>query len=209
MLGLTATPRDEVNRDTYQIFDLEQGNPTFAYELDDAIRDGHLVSPTGIDVPFKFLRSGIKYSALSPDERAEYEEKFADPETGEIPDEINAAALNQWLFNGDTIDQALEVLMERGIMREGQSLQDVFRRMGGGGFGPGASGGQIPGLPGQNRGVQGVQSDILNQTFGGPGNTREPLPVPFGLPGGGGNPNAPPPMGMPSTGGGGMPFMPR
>jgi type I restriction enzyme, R subunit len=106
LLGLTATPRDEVNRDTYQIFDLEQGNPTFAYELDDAIRDGHLVPPTGIDVPFKFLRSGIKYSELSPDEQAEYEEKFADTETGEIPDEINAAALNRWLFNGDTIDRA-------------------------------------------------------------------------------------------------------
>jgi type I restriction enzyme, R subunit len=119
LLGLTATPRDEVNRDTYQIFDLEQGNPTFAYELDDAIRDGHLVPPTGIDVPFKFLRSGIKYSELSPDEQAEYEEKFADTETGEIPDEINAAALNRWLFNGDTIDQALEVLMERGIKVDG------------------------------------------------------------------------------------------
>ncbi|WP_310487537.1 DEAD/DEAH box helicase family protein [Chamaesiphon sp. VAR_69_metabat_338] len=119
LLGLTATPRDEVNRDTYQIFDLEQGNPTFAYELDDAIRDGHLVPPTGIDVPFKFLRSGIKYSELSPDEQAEYEEKFADTETGEIPDEINAAALNRWLFNCDTIDQALEVLMERGIKVDG------------------------------------------------------------------------------------------
>jgi type I restriction enzyme, R subunit len=119
LLGLTATPRDEVNRDTYQIFDLEQGNPTFAYELDDAIRDGHLVPPTGIDVPFKFLRSGIKYSELSPDEQAEYEEKFADTETGEIPDEINAAALNRWLFNGDTIDRALEVLMERGIKVDG------------------------------------------------------------------------------------------
>uniref|UniRef100_UPI00286BA878 type I restriction endonuclease subunit R n=1 Tax=Chamaesiphon sp. VAR_48_metabat_135_sub TaxID=2964699 RepID=UPI00286BA878 len=119
LLGLTATPRDEVNRDTYQIFDLEQGNPTFAYELDDAIRDGHLVPPTGIDVPFKFLRSGIKYSELLPDEQAEYEEKFADTETGEIPDEINAAALNRWLFNGDTIDKALEVLMERGIKVDG------------------------------------------------------------------------------------------
>ena len=106
-------------RDTYQIFDLEQGNPTFAYELDDAIRDGHLVPPMGIDVPFKFLRSGIKYSELLPDEQAEYEEKFADPETGEIPNEINAAALNRWLFNGDTIDQALEVLMERGIKVDG------------------------------------------------------------------------------------------
>jgi type I restriction enzyme, R subunit len=119
LLGLTATPRDEVNRDTYQIFDLEQGNPTFAYELDDAIQDGHLVPPIGIDVPFKFLRSGIKYSELTPDEQAEYEEKFADTETGEIPDEINAAALNRWLFNSDTIDQALEVLMEQGIKVDG------------------------------------------------------------------------------------------
>ncbi len=123
-------------------------------------------------------------------------------------------------FDADVVDHrnALDAimqrsLMERGIMREGQNLQDVFRRMGGEGFGPGASRGQTPRLPGQNRGVQGMQSDILNQTFGGPGNTREALPVPFGLPGGGGNPNAPPPMGVPSlgggSGGGGMPFMPR
>lgn len=115
LLGLTATPRDEVNRDTYQIFDLEQGNPTFAYELDDAIQDGHLVPPIGLDIPFKFLRSGIQYNDLSPDEQTQYEETFADTETGEIPDEINAAALNRWLFNINTIDQALEILMERGI----------------------------------------------------------------------------------------------
>ena len=103
-------------------------------------------------------------------------------------------------------------LMERGLMRDGQNLQDIFKRMGGEGFTPGGGAGLAPGLPGQNRAVQGVQSDILNQTFGGPGNTREPLPVPFGLPAAG-NPNAPPPMGMPSLGapggGGGMPFVPR
>ncbi len=119
LLGLTATPRDEVNRDTYQIFDLEQGNPTFAYELEDAIQDGHLVPPIGLDVPFKFLRSGIKYNELPPDEQTQYEEKFADAETGEIPNEINAAALNRWLFNDNTIDQALELLMERGIKVDG------------------------------------------------------------------------------------------
>ncbi|MEM9539598.1 MAG: DEAD/DEAH box helicase family protein [Cyanobacteria bacterium P01_E01_bin.42] len=119
LVGLTATPRDEVNRDTYQIFDLEQGNPTFAYELEDAIQDGHLVPPKGIDVPFKFLRSGIRYSELSPAEQEEYEERFTDAETGEIPDEINAAALNRWLFNGNTIDQALEILMELGSSVDG------------------------------------------------------------------------------------------
>ncbi|RFP58919.1 MAG: DUF4145 domain-containing protein [Limnothrix sp. CACIAM 69d] len=115
LVGLTATPRDEVHRDTYAVFDLDPGLPTFAYELNEAIDDGYLVPPTGIDVPFKFLRRGIKYQELSPDEQTEYEARFADLETGEIPDQINAAALNQWLFNENTVDQALEVLMQQGL----------------------------------------------------------------------------------------------
>ena len=115
-------------------------------------------------------------------------------------------------FDADLVDHrnALDSimqrsLMERGFMREGQNLQDVFKRMGADDFLPGASG-QMPGM--QN-GMRGIQSDIFRQTFGGPGNTNEALPVPFGLPGGGGNPNAPPPMGVPSPSGSGLPFMPR
>ncbi|MCW6037514.1 DEAD/DEAH box helicase family protein [Spirulina subsalsa FACHB-351] len=119
LIGLTATPRDEVNRDTYEIFGLEQGNPTFAYELDDAIKDGYLVPPQGIKISLKFPTVGIKYSELSPDEKAEYEEKFTDPETGEILDEINGTAINNWLFNDDTIDKALEILMEFGLRVDG------------------------------------------------------------------------------------------
>ena len=119
LIGLTATPRAEVHRDTYQIFELEKGNPTFAYEMDDAISDGYLVPALGIDVPFKFLRTGVKYSDLSPDEQEEYETKFRDDETGEIPDQVNAAALNRWLFNQDTVDQALELLMQQGLKVEG------------------------------------------------------------------------------------------
>ena len=115
LVGLTATPRSEVDRDTYRIFDLQQGVPTFAYELDDAVKDGHLVPPKGVEVPFKFLRTGVKYSDLTPEEQLEYEEKFRDEETGELPTEINAAALNQWLFNINTVDQALELLMNRGL----------------------------------------------------------------------------------------------
>jgi type I restriction enzyme R subunit len=115
LVGLTATPRSEVDRDTYQIFELQQGVPTFAYELNDAVQDGHLVPPKGVAVPFKFLRTGVKYSDLSTDEKLEYEEKFRDEDTGEWPAEINAAALNQWLFNIDTVDQALELLMARGL----------------------------------------------------------------------------------------------
>ncbi|MBE9141711.1 DEAD/DEAH box helicase family protein [Planktothrix mougeotii] len=115
LIGLTATPRNEINRDTYGIFELEAGNPTFAYELQDAIADGYLVPPTGINVPFKFLRSGVKYVDLTPEEKLEYEEKFYNEETGEIPKEINVAALNRWLFNIDTVDKALEILMDWGL----------------------------------------------------------------------------------------------
>ena len=119
LVGLTATPRSEVHRDTYKIFDLEAGVPTFAYELDDAIADGYLVPSQGITVPFKFLRQGVKYSQLSEEEKEEYEEKFRDEETGEIPDEVNAAAINKWLFNQDTVDKALRLLMSKGLKVEG------------------------------------------------------------------------------------------
>ncbi|PSN14198.1 heavy metal transporter [filamentous cyanobacterium CCT1] len=119
LVGLTATPRDEVERDTYRIFELQQGVPTFAYELDDAVQDSYLVPPLGVEVPFKFLRTGVKYSDLSPAEQAEYEEKFRDEETGELPAQVNAAALNAWLFNISTVDQALELLMQRGLQVDG------------------------------------------------------------------------------------------
>ncbi|OKH12322.1 DEAD/DEAH box helicase family protein [[Limnothrix rosea] IAM M-220] len=119
LIGLTATPRDEVNRDTYEIFGLEQGTPTYAYELEDAISDGCLVPPQGINITLKFPSRGIKYSDLSPEEQIEFEEKFTDPETGEIVDEISGSAINRWLFNDNTIDQALEILMEFGLKVDG------------------------------------------------------------------------------------------
>lgn len=119
LIGLTATPRAEVHRDTYSIFDLEPGKPTFAYELDDAIKDGYLVPPLGIEVGFKFLQQGIKYGDLSPDEQEEYEAKFRDSETGDLPPEVDVAALNNWLFNINTIDQALELIMTQGLTLDG------------------------------------------------------------------------------------------
>ena len=119
LVGLTATPRSEVHRDTYRVFDLEAGVPTFAYELQDAIADGYLVPSQGIQVPFKFLRQGVRYDQLSDSEKEEYEEKFRDEETGEVPDRVNAAAINKWLFNKDTVDQALRLLMDKGIKIEG------------------------------------------------------------------------------------------
>lgn len=118
LLGLTATPRDEVDRDTYALFHLAGGDPTFSYELEDAVRDGFLVPPKGKRVPFRFMLKGITYDQLPIEEQAEYETKLSDDD-GKMPRQVNAAALNRWLFNQDTVDKALHFLMEHGIKVDG------------------------------------------------------------------------------------------
>ncbi|MBB3839839.1 type I restriction enzyme R subunit [Runella defluvii] len=118
-IGLTATPKSETDRDTYGLFDMEPNNPTFAYELEQAVNDGFLVPPKAISVPIKFQRSGIKYADLNEEEKRAYEEQFSDPVTGAFPDEIDAAALNKWLFNTDTVDKVIGHLMKHGLKVEG------------------------------------------------------------------------------------------
>ncbi len=119
-IGLTATPKTETSKDTYELFGMEANNPTFAYELDEAVRDGFLVPPVGISVPTKFHREGIKYSELSEEEKEEYEEKFSDPITEELfVKEIESSALNDWLFNTNTVDQILSHIIRKGIKVEG------------------------------------------------------------------------------------------
>ena len=118
-IGLTATPKSEADRDTYALFHMEPNNPTYAYELDQAVNDGYLVPPRAISVPIKFQRSGIKYAELSEEDKLKYEEHFTDPVTGDFPDEIESSALNSWLFNTDTVDKVLAHLMQNGIKVEG------------------------------------------------------------------------------------------
>lgn len=114
LVGLTATPRDEVDRDTYGLFDLEPGVPTDDYGLDEAIADGFLVPYRAISVPLRFPQRGIRYDELSDDDKAKWEELDWDEE-GDIPTEVDADAVNKWLFNIDTADKVLETLMTRGI----------------------------------------------------------------------------------------------
>lgn len=119
LLGLTATPKKDIDHNTYGLFGIEDDNPTFAYELDRAVNDGFLVPPKSISVPLKFQREGIKYHELSDAEKLEYEEKFGDPTNEEAPDTISSGALNKWLFNTDTVDKVLAHLMENGIKVSG------------------------------------------------------------------------------------------
>lgn len=119
LVGLTATPKTDIDHNTYGLFGIEDDNPTFAYELDSAVRDGFLVPPKAISVPLKFIREGVHYHQLSEREKLEYEEKFGDPTNDDVPDEIDSAALNSWLFNTDTVDKALAHLMAEGIKVQG------------------------------------------------------------------------------------------
>jgi len=112
LVGLTATPKDEVDHNTYRLFQLEQGVPTYAYPLEQAINDKFLVPPRAISVPMQFQRQGIKYDQLSEEEKAEWDE--IDWGEDGPPTEVDPAALNQWLFNESTVDQVLEHLMVQG-----------------------------------------------------------------------------------------------
>ena len=114
LVGLTATPKDEVDRDTYALFDLERGIPTDAYGLDEAVNDGFLVPPKAVSVPLKFQREGIKYDDLSEEEKEAWDAIEWD-EDGAIPDRVEAAAVNKWLFNEDTVDKVLEHVVTQGL----------------------------------------------------------------------------------------------
>lgn len=118
LVGLTATPKEEIDKDTYGLFDLERGVPTDAYTLDEAVNDGFLVPPRAVSVPLKFQREGITYDELSEDEKDEWDAIEWD-EDGTVPDRVEAASLNKWLFNKDTVDKVLKHLMTHGIKVEG------------------------------------------------------------------------------------------
>jgi type I restriction enzyme R subunit len=114
LIGLTATPKDEVDRNTYSLFDLEKGVPTYSYDLEQAVNDRFLVPYAPVEVPLKFLRGGIRYDDLSDEEKEEWDAIEWEEEKEDVPDSVDAAALNKWLFNADTVDKVLETLMERG-----------------------------------------------------------------------------------------------
>lgn len=114
LVGLTATPKDEIDKNTYEIFELENGVPTYGYELAQAVKDGYLVDFLSVETKLKFMEQGIVYDELSDADKQAYEDTFED-ENGELPDSIASSALNEWIFNEDTIRQVLNTLMTHGL----------------------------------------------------------------------------------------------
>ena len=121
LVGLTATPREEVDKNTYDLFELEPGVPTDAYELEQSVADGFLTPPRVQQVDLRFPREGIEYDKLTDEEKAQWEslDWGDDVDPDQLPEKVNAAAINSWLFNRDTVDKVLQHLMEHGHKVEG------------------------------------------------------------------------------------------
>ena len=116
LVGLTATPKDELDKNTYTIFDLENGVPTFAYELSKAVEDGYLVDYRTRETTLKILDDGIHYDDLSKEEQEEFDDVFEDEPNVK---DIDSSAINTFVFNKNTIDHVLEDIMKNGIKVEG------------------------------------------------------------------------------------------
>jgi len=121
VVGLTATPREDVHSSTYDFFKVQKNVPTFAYDYDTAVNKDHVLVPFHtIEVETKILSDGIHYDELSPEDRERYEEDFID-EDGEVPDEIPAPAINDFIFNQNTVDNVINDLMTNGLKDESGS----------------------------------------------------------------------------------------
>lgn len=118
IVGLTATPKDSIDHNTFELFGCGNEDPTFNYTLEEAVPT-YLKYFENINVATKFIREGIKYSELSDAEKEKYEKTFGDATTGLFPEEIASNAMNKWLFNIDTVNKVLENVMTNGLKVEG------------------------------------------------------------------------------------------
>lgn len=120
VVGLTATPKDEVDRNTYDFFEVERGVPTYVYEYDTAVRQDHYLVPYyNIEVTTKFLEEGIAYDDLSEEDKQRYDDDWEEAYGTEAPDYTPSERLNRWVFNARTVDTVLQDLMENGIKVNG------------------------------------------------------------------------------------------
>ncbi len=114
LVGLTATPKTDVDRNTYDFFEMAHGVPTYAYDYETAVYQDHVLVPYyNYEVTTKFLDEGITYDDLLEEDKLRYEDDFV--EDGMMPDFIPSAALNSFVFNEATVDTVLQDLMDRGI----------------------------------------------------------------------------------------------
>lgn len=122
LVGLTATPKKEIDKNTYELFRVQDEAPVYNYTLEEAVEAEFLVDFEAVKVSSFLSRNGLVYADLDDDKKEEYELHFTDEETGEIPEQVDKKALNDWLFNIDTVDGFLKKLMTEGIKVDGGDM---------------------------------------------------------------------------------------
>ena len=114
LIGLTATPKSDVDFNTYRIFNCESGEPNFAYGLEEAVKDKYLVPYKVINKTTKRLQRGFKYEELSADERRQLEEEYGDiAPTPEFT--VSSSKLFREIYNENTCDVVIQELMNNGL----------------------------------------------------------------------------------------------
>ncbi|HGQ0452415.1 TPA: DEAD/DEAH box helicase family protein [Streptococcus pneumoniae] len=112
IVGLTATPRQDLDKNTYGFFNLENGVPTYAYDLEEAVKDGYLVAYHSIETKLKLPTDGLHYDDLSEEEKEHFDSKFED---NSCEKDIDGSVFNSFIFNKSTVEIVLNELMTRGI----------------------------------------------------------------------------------------------
>jgi type I restriction enzyme R subunit len=120
-VGLTATPVKYVFRNTYKLFECENGDPTFNYPYEDAISHNppFLCPFKVVKHTTKFLREGIKYKQLTREQQEQLDEQVEDSEMVNYEKEH----VSRKVFNRDTDRQIIDNLMNNGLRTaDGSSL---------------------------------------------------------------------------------------
>lgn len=145
MIGLTATPRNDIHKSTYRVFDLDNEMPNYEYDLVKAVKDGYLTYFRALDRTPDILKNGLTYEELSEEDQEQYEELFTEDD-GTVPEKIEGKQFYSYITNIDTIRAVLRDLMEEGIRvnsgdvlgktiifardhNHAMMIQDEFRKM--------------------------------------------------------------------------------
>lgn len=114
MIGLTATPRNDIHKSTFKVFNIDTDSPNYEYDLQKAVKDGYLVYYRALDRTPDILKNGVTYDELDDEDKEQYEELFTE-EDGTLPDKIEGEKFKTVIYNEDTIRKVLRDLMDEGI----------------------------------------------------------------------------------------------
>ena len=115
LVGLTATPRGEVDKNTYSLFQCESDIPDFDYSMEQGFKDDVLKPYRVVTRTSHVLSRGITYRECSDEERKQLDEAFDD----EPPDRIESSRIFNTVYNQDTVDKVIDEVLERGLKVEG------------------------------------------------------------------------------------------